>query len=169
MLNSANRAPSSTSSTSSSSLTSPYQNAIMPSNDLAAFNSNNSTSTQSQPPSSAPQSSVSNSSFAALSNGAGYPSLIKSSSSSSLMLIDNNMSRTNSLSTAATAGKQYGNEFKEEQETCLQLFDKWSPIEQLEFVENLLRRMCHFQHGHINNFLKPILQRDFISSLPGKF
>ena len=59
-------------------------------------------------------------------------------------------------------------EFNEEQDQCLQLFDKWSPIEQTEFVENLLRRMCHFQHGHINNFLKPMLQRDFISSLPGK-
>lgn len=59
-------------------------------------------------------------------------------------------------------------EFNEEQDVCLQYFDKWSPIEQTEFVENLLRRMCHFQHGHINNFLKPMLQRDFISSLPAK-
>jgi len=58
-------------------------------------------------------------------------------------------------------------EFNEEQEQCLHYFDKWSPVEQTEFVENLLRRMCHFQHGHINNFLKPMLQRDFISSLPG--
>ena len=60
-------------------------------------------------------------------------------------------------------------EFNEEQEQCLHYFDKWSPVEQTEFVENLLRRMCHFQHGHINNFLKPMLQRDFISSLPGNF
>ena len=59
-------------------------------------------------------------------------------------------------------------EFNEEQENCLHYFDRWSPIEQTEFVENLLRRMCHFQHGHINNFLKPMLQRDFISSLPAK-
>jgi F-box and WD-40 domain protein 1/11 len=59
-------------------------------------------------------------------------------------------------------------EFNEEQEQCLHYFDKWSPVEQTEFVENLLRRMCHFQHGHINNFLKPMLQRDFISSLPAK-
>lgn len=59
-------------------------------------------------------------------------------------------------------------EFVEEQDACLQLFDKWSPLEQVEFVENLLRRMCHFQHGHINNFLKPMLKRDFISLLPSK-
>jgi F-box and WD-40 domain protein 1/11 len=59
-------------------------------------------------------------------------------------------------------------EFNEEQEVCLHYFDRWSPVEQTEFVENLLRRMCHFQHGHINNFLKPMLQRDFISSLPAK-
>lgn len=54
----------------------------------------------------------------------------------------------------------------DEQETCLRLFDKWSANEQTEFVESLLKRMCHFQHGHINNFLKPMLQRDFITSLP---
>ena len=64
--------------------------------------------------------------------------------------------------------RQLSYEFNEEQDTCLQLFDKWSPVEQVEFAENLLRRMCHFQHGHINNFLKPMLQRDFISSLPAK-
>jgi hypothetical protein len=60
-------------------------------------------------------------------------------------------------------------EFVEERDQCIQIFDRWSPMEQTEFVEDLLRRMCHFQHGHINNFLKPMLQRDFISSLPGIF
>jgi F-box and WD-40 domain protein 1/11 len=68
---------------------------------------------------------------------------------------------------ANTSALEENAEFSEEQEQCLQVFDKWSPTEQTEFVENLLRRMCHFQHGHINNFLKPMLQRDFISSLPG--
>lgn len=63
--------------------------------------------------------------------------------------------------------RHFSYEFQDEQEQCLQLFEKWSPVEQIEFTENLLRRMCHFQHGHINNFLKPMLQRDFISSLPG--
>ncbi|KAI4536091.1 hypothetical protein MG293_013483 [Ovis ammon polii] len=26
--------------------------------------------------------------------------------------------------------------------------------------------MCHYQHGHINSYLKPMLQRDFITGLP---
>ncbi|KAI5640811.1 D domain of beta-TrCP domain-containing protein [Phthorimaea operculella] len=38
----------------------------------------------------------------------------------------------------------------------------------VEFVEQLLARMCHYQHGHINAYLKPMLQRDFISMLPKK-
>lgn len=38
----------------------------------------------------------------------------------------------------------------------------------MEFVEQLLARMCHYQHGHINSYLKPMLQRDFISMLPSK-
>lgn len=41
-------------------------------------------------------------------------------------------------------------------------------VEQVEFVEQLLQRMCHYQHGHINSFLQPMLQRDFISYLPSK-
>ena len=28
--------------------------------------------------------------------------------------------------------------------------------------------MCHYQHGTVNAFLKPMLQRDFISLLPKK-
>ena len=58
--------------------------------------------------------------------------------------------------------------FNEEQFTCLQYFDSWDSEEQTEFVENLLRRMCHYQHDHINSFLRPMLQRDFISLLPCK-
>jgi hypothetical protein len=81
----------------------------------------------------------------------------------------NNTSINSSNSSNTNQARQISYEFNEEQETCMQLFDKWSPFEQTEFCENLLRRMCHFQHGHINNFLKPMLQRDFISSLPGIF
>ena len=36
-------------------------------------------------------------------------------------------------------------------------------------MEHLLSKMCHYQHGHINQVLKPMLQRDFISLLPSKF
>ena len=62
----------------------------------------------------------------------------------------------------------FSTDFNDEQFSCLQQFDSWSSDEQTEFVENLLRRMCHYQHDHINNFLKPMLQRDFITLLPSK-
>lgn len=39
----------------------------------------------------------------------------------------------------------------------------------MDFVEQLLSRMCHYQHGHINAYLKPMLQRDFISLLPSEY
>ncbi|KAJ8952902.1 hypothetical protein NQ318_006519 [Aromia moschata] len=58
--------------------------------------------------------------------------------------------------------------FNTEREACLKYFEKWSETDQVEFVENLLARMCHYQHGHINSYLKPMLQRDFISLLPKK-
>lgn len=50
---------------------------------------------------------------------------------------------------------------------CLQLFEKWEDAQQVDFVTQLLKKMCHYQHGQINGFLKPMLQRDFISALPG--
>ncbi|CAH2238789.1 jg22276 [Pararge aegeria aegeria] len=53
-----------------------------------------------------------------------------------------------------------------ERNTCLTLFSRWNETDQVEFVEQLLARMCHYQHGHINAYLKPMLQRDFISMLP---
>ncbi|BET01724.1 D domain of beta-TrCP [Nesidiocoris tenuis] len=55
-----------------------------------------------------------------------------------------------------------------EQDVCVKYFEKWSENHQIEFVQHLLSRMCHYQHGHINSYLKPMLQRDFISLLPKK-
>ena len=40
---------------------------------------------------------------------------------------------------------------------------------QVDFVQHLVMRMCHYQHGQVNSFLKPMLQRDFITALPGTF
>lgn len=57
-------------------------------------------------------------------------------------------------------------EFEDEQEICLQYFDNWQPIEQTDFVENLIQKMCYFQKARINNFINPMLKRDFISLLP---
>lgn len=56
----------------------------------------------------------------------------------------------------------------EQSQACLKHFEKWSETQQVEFVEYLLSKMCHYQHGHINSYLKPMLQRDFITALPGK-
>ena len=58
-------------------------------------------------------------------------------------------------------------DFPEERESCISYFDNWTEVEQVEFVQHLLSRMCHYQHGQINAFLKPMLQRDFITALPG--
>ncbi|CAG0890087.1 unnamed protein product [Darwinula stevensoni] len=56
--------------------------------------------------------------------------------------------------------------FNLQRKSCMEYFRSWNEQEQIEFVEHLLSHMCHYQHGHINTFLKPMLQRDFISLLP---
>ncbi|KAK2703569.1 hypothetical protein QYM36_018031, partial [Artemia franciscana] len=58
--------------------------------------------------------------------------------------------------------------YEEDRAVCLKLFEGWPEGDQVEFVEQLLGRMCHYQHGHINTVLQPMLQRDFISLLPKK-
>ncbi|CAB1337138.1 unnamed protein product [Coregonus sp. 'balchen'] len=58
--------------------------------------------------------------------------------------------------------------YDKEKEHCIALFDQWSEADQVEFVEHLISRMCHYQHGHINSYLKPMLQRDFITALPAQ-
>lgn len=58
--------------------------------------------------------------------------------------------------------------YEKEKELCVKYFEQWSECDQVEFVEHLISRMCHYQHGHINTYLKPMLQRDFITALPGK-
>jgi len=58
-------------------------------------------------------------------------------------------------------------QYAKQLELCGIMFDSWSQSEQVHFVQSLLLRMCHQQHGQIDAFLKPMLQRDFISSLPG--
>jgi len=58
-------------------------------------------------------------------------------------------------------------QYPEQFELCGMMFDSWTQSEQVHFIQSLLLRMCHQQHGQIDGFLKPMLQRDFISSLPG--
>lgn len=57
---------------------------------------------------------------------------------------------------------------KKQKEACLQLFERWSAADQTEFVEQLISRMGFHQHEHINTYLVPMLQRDFITALPSK-
>eukprot|EP00795_Rhopilema_esculentum_P012127 gene12127-2731_t len=56
--------------------------------------------------------------------------------------------------------------YEQEKDLCFTYFNGWSQEEQVEFAEQMLGRMTHYQHGQINAFLKPMLQRDFISALP---
>lgn len=55
---------------------------------------------------------------------------------------------------------------KQQQQLQQEVFDKWCESDQTRFVELLLTRMTHCQHSDVNCFLKPMLQRDFISLLP---
>ncbi|XP_033757737.1 F-box/WD repeat-containing protein 1A-like isoform X1 [Pecten maximus] len=59
-------------------------------------------------------------------------------------------------------------QYNQDRDICIKCFDGWTENDQVVFVEHLLSRMCHYQHGQINTFLKPMLQRDFISALPAK-
>jgi F-box and WD-40 domain protein 1/11 len=53
-----------------------------------------------------------------------------------------------------------------ERDKNLATFENWSEPDQVNYIEHLLLRMCHYQHGQINEFLTPMLQRDFITLLP---
>ena len=71
--------------------------------------------------------------------------------------------RSTSLTIKTITSEQY----EKEKEICFKTFDSWVAEDQTDFIEDLLLRMTHYQHGRINTFLKPMLQRDFISALPG--
>lgn len=67
-----------------------------------------------------------------------------------------------------TEKKSYdGQEYERESTQCLQVFENWEEQQQVEHITKLFSKMCHYQHGLINGFLKPMLQRDFITTLPG--
>ena len=58
--------------------------------------------------------------------------------------------------------------YLKERDICMGHFQYWNEQDQIDFVEELLLSMHHHQHGTVNAFLKPMLQRDFISLLPKK-
>lgn len=75
--------------------------------------------------------------------------------------------------TMLVSGDQHGSslsrlQLTKEQEAFSEQFEKWTESEQTDFVELLLSKMNHFQHSQINAYLKPMLQRDFISLLPSE-
>uniref|UniRef100_A0A183BUP0 F-box domain-containing protein n=1 Tax=Globodera pallida TaxID=36090 RepID=A0A183BUP0_GLOPA len=56
--------------------------------------------------------------------------------------------------------------YLQEREAVLEKFSEWTEQDQTDLCKHLLQRMCHHQHGQIDQFLSPMLQRDFIALLP---
>jgi F-box and WD-40 domain protein 1/11 len=59
-------------------------------------------------------------------------------------------------------------DYEQTSDRFLTIFSTWDDREQLIFVENLLKHMHSHQHGQINTFLLPMLQRDFIRQLAAR-
>ena len=82
------------------------------------------------------------------------PMLTSSSSTNSLIPLTSNHSAK--ISTP---------DYDQTSDRFLTVFSVWDDREQLTFVEKLLKQMHSHQHGQINTFLLPMLQRDFIGQL----
>jgi F-box and WD-40 domain protein 1/11 len=82
--------------------------------------------------------------------------MLTSSPSSSICLVTSTTNHLNKISTA---------DYEKSSDRFLTTFSTWDDREQLTFVESLLKRMHNHQHGQINTFLLPMLQRDFIGQL----
>ena len=72
------------------------------------------------------------------------------------------------LDTSQQVPREPSPKYLKERDICMDYFSSWTEQDQIEFVEELLKSMQHHQHGTVNAFLKPMLQRDFISLLPKK-
>jgi F-box and WD-40 domain protein 1/11 len=90
-------------------------------------------------------------------NNEEHSPMLTSSSSNCLLTSIN--SHSNKISTL---------DYENISERFLTTFSAWDEREQLIFVENLLKRMHSHQHGQINTFLLPMLQRDFVGQLAGR-
>ncbi|VDQ06440.1 unnamed protein product [Trichobilharzia regenti] len=51
---------------------------------------------------------------------------------------------------------------------CIDTFTCWSSGDQVDFICHLLSKISHFQQSQINDFLEPLLKRDFIVALQSK-
>ncbi|KAI1702106.1 WD domain, g-beta repeat domain-containing protein [Ditylenchus destructor] len=65
--------------------------------------------------------------------------------------------------------KALSERYVSERDSVLKKFLSWTEHDQTDFTKFLLQRMCHHQHGQIDQYLKPMLQRDFITLLPTCF
>lgn len=65
--------------------------------------------------------------------------------------------------------RELSTSYMADRDKTLTMFENWTEVDQVDFIEHLLLRMCHYQHGQINEFLTPMLQRDFITLLPSKW
>lgn len=83
-------------------------------------------------------------------------------------LEDPSVTKMEEMSAEEAPQRELSTTYVAEKDRNLNMFDGWTESEQLDFIENLLLRVCHYQHGQINEFLTPMLQRDFITLLPSK-
>ncbi|CAH8559815.1 unnamed protein product [Heterobilharzia americana] len=51
---------------------------------------------------------------------------------------------------------------------CIDTFTSWSSGDQVDFICHLLSKISHFQQSQINDFLEPLLKRDFIVALQNR-
>lgn len=58
--------------------------------------------------------------------------------------------------------------YEQNSQEILAIFSKWNEHEQLLFTENLIKQMQSHQHGQLNTFLLPMLQRDFLGCLASR-
>lgn len=56
---------------------------------------------------------------------------------------------------------------KAQRDQCVVWFQSWNQTQQTEFAEQLIACMSFHQHEHLYAILLPMLQRDFITALPG--
>ena len=63
--------------------------------------------------------------------------------------------------------REHSEKFLKEKSQCLDLFHSWNEQDQIDFVEELLGGMCHYQHGSVNAYLKPMLQVRHSSTATG--
>lgn len=72
------------------------------------------------------------------------------------------------LISSSHSNKYFTPNYEQSSEQIVKIFSTWDDREQLNFVENLLKHMHSHQHGQINTFLLPMLQRDFVGQLAAR-